>query len=175
MIKLDKTFVSGDGGFPGPSVLTYTQLDRTDKVALYERSRNGKVYDYEVFYILIERQGHNTFGKITEEDIEKYPSTGKFGFTAWSITDRARALKRFTELCASSEIPEGEEEEKVEASKMIIPNGEWSTKELAETNKTDYPQAAIFLRESLAAGTVKFTRTERRNVKGKPTNLYSKA
>jgi hypothetical protein len=176
MIKLEKTFKSGAGAI----VRNYTQLARTEKVAMYIRDplEGDKGFpDYEVFVIKIQPKGFKITlpGKepyFTDDDMEKYPCNTDFGRSAWSITNRARALARYAELCEKSDIVEGEEEE---TTKLIIPLGEWSTKELAEANKVEYPQASIMLKEALAIGSIKFARAERRNVKGKPTNLYSKA
>jgi hypothetical protein len=62
---------------------------------------------------------------------------------------------------------------KVDRPSLLIPVGEFSTKELAEFNKVDYPIAAVFMKENPTA--IKFVRSERRNAKGKPTNLFTKA
>ena len=60
---------------------------------------------------------------------------------------------------------------KVDRPSLLIPVGEFSTIELAEYNKVDYPVAVRFIKES---GLVKFIRSERRNAKGKETNLFTK-
>lgn len=57
---------------------------------------------------------------------------------------------------------------------IVIPIGEFSTKELAEKNGIEYPQAFLHLKTLLASGAVKWVRDERRNVKGKPTRLFIK-
>ena len=57
---------------------------------------------------------------------------------------------------------------------LILLDGEFSVKELAEKNGVDYPIASIFLKEQESAGLVKRTRTERRAAKGKETQLFSK-
>lgn len=88
MIRLQTTFVSGAGGFPGKERLTYTQLKRNDVAAVYERSRNGKVYDHEVFLIKVKKAGTyklpNGKVQVLEEDKEQYPSSSQFGLSAWS-------------------------------------------------------------------------------------------
>ena len=175
MIKLEQTFKSGAGSLNR----NYRQLARTEKVALYVRTplegERGHP-DYEVFIIKMLPKGSKVKlpGKeeyFTTDDQEKYPCNTDFGRIAWSITDKPKALKKYEELCTKSDISVEEEEPEIS---IVIPLGEWSTKELAEANKVEYPQASIFLKEALAAGTIKFSRAERRNVKGKPTNLYSK-
>lgn len=168
MKKLDITFVSGDGGFSSDP-LTYNQLKRTEKVALYQRSRDGKVFDYEVFFIKVDPKGKKTFEQILEDDTEKYPSNEKFGHIAWSCSSRDRAEQLYKELCKRIEQPEEEEKP------ILLPVGEFSTTELAEHNKVPYPIAAIFIRTSLESGAIKFIKEERRNVKGKATKIYAKA
>lgn len=174
MIKLEKQFKSGAGAINR----NYLQLARTDNVALYIRNplegERGHP-EYEVFYIKVIPKGKrvklpNKPEYFTADDEESYPCNTDFGRIAWSIPDKKKAFARYEELCNKSEIPEEEEQEQHES--VIFPKGEWSTKELAEANKIEYPQAAVFLREAIAAGTIKLSRQERRNAKGKPTNLY---
>lgn len=170
MITLEKQFVSGEGSF-SQNPLTYTQLQRTDKVALYERSRDGKVFDYEVFFIKIEPKGKKTFNQILEDDREHYPSHEQFGRIAWSLSTKDRALQRYKELCNKSEAPEEENSVKP----LLFPVGEFSTTELAEFNKISYPNASVFVKVSFEAGIIKFVRDEHRNARGKATRLYTKA
>lgn len=171
MIQLETTFVSGEGGF-SQDPLTYTQLIRTDKVAIYERSRDGKVKDYEVFFVKVDPKGKKIFNTVLEDDREKYPSNEQFGRIAWSFSSKGGALQRYEELCKKAETP-AEEEESVK--ELLFPVGEFSTTELAEFNKVPYPNASIFVKTSLEAGTIKFVKEERRNIKGKATKLYAKA
>ena len=55
---------------------------------------------------------------------------------------------------------------------LTVPIGEFSTKELAEQNKVEYPIAVVFINEAIDAKTIQFSRSERRNPKGQLTNLY---
>ena len=57
---------------------------------------------------------------------------------------------------------------------LILFDGEFSVKELAEKNGVQYPIASVFLKEQEASGLVKRTREERRNPKGPMTQLFSK-
>lgn len=97
MIKLETDFVSGDGGFSS-NPLTYKQIIRNDHFAMYERSRDGKISDYEVFKITISKKGTNIFNTILEDDTERYPSTEKFGKSAWSIKSYNKAMDKFNTL-----------------------------------------------------------------------------
>ncbi len=170
MIQLETTFVSGEGGF-SQDLLTYTQVKRTDKVALYERSRDGSVKDYEVFIIKVDPKGKKIFDQVLEDDREKYPSNNSFGFTAWSYNNKKAAEARFEQLCKEATAPEEEEEEKT----LIIPDTEFTIGELAEKNSTNYPTAFLFVKAGLEAKTIKFLREERRAAKGKASKIYAKA
>jgi len=179
MVTLEKEFVSGDGGF-STDPLTYKQVKRTETVAIYERSRDGQVKDYEVFIIRVDPKGKvqkfpNGSVKVLEDDIEKYPSSGVFGFTAWSIGSLKGAEYRFDELVAKGVAAAAEEENPTPEKAIIMPVGEFSTKELATANGIDYLAASLFIKAGLGDGTIKFVREERRNVKGKATKLYIKA
>jgi len=171
MIKLEKTFVSGEGGF-STDPLTYTQLARSETTAIYERSRNGVPKDYEVFRIKILPKGTKVFQTVTEDDQEKYPGTSQFGFIAWSYNNRARAMKAYEDL--TKEAAGAAEEEAKPAKAVVVPVGEFSTIELAEKNGIQYATASIFMKDALSTNKIKFVREERRNVKGKPTKLYIK-
>lgn len=91
MKALEQQFVSGEGGYTAEP-LTYTQIARNTHVAVYERSRDGIVKDYEVFRIKVLKKGHKIFKQVLDDDTEQYPSTGQFGRLAWSITGGVEAL-----------------------------------------------------------------------------------
>lgn len=164
MITLKTEFISGDGGFSSDP-LTYKQVKRTQSIALYERSRNGKTMDYEVFIIKIDKKGKQIFDKTLEDDREKYPSNNCFGFSAWSFGNLQSAEKRFDALVKSEN---AEPEEKKE---IVIPNEEFTTTELADKNKVNYITASNFIKN---AKNIKFVREERRNLKGKMSKIYKK-
>lgn len=168
MIKLETTFVSGDGGF-STNPLTYTQLARTDKVAIYERARNGRAFDFEVFNIKVLPKGTKVFESITEDDQERYPGSSQFGFSAWTFVSRDRAMDRYNELVKESL---GETTEKKE---LVIPVGEFTVGELAEKNSVDYARASLFVKTGVESKVIRFVREERRQAKGKPNKIYSKA
>lgn len=169
MIELEKEFVSGDGGF-STDPLTYKQLMRTKTVALYERSRDGVVKDYEVFNIKVDPKGKKIFDQVLEDDREKYPSSGVFGFSAWSFNSLGGAKARYELLVKESEAPEAEEKKD-----LLIPVGEFTVTELAEFNHVQYPTASLFVKESLEGQIIKFLREEQRNAKGKKSKIYTKA
>jgi len=172
MIKLETTFVSGEGGYSADP-LTYTQLARTETTAIYERSRNGKRFDYEVFRIRILPKGTKIFKIITEDDQEKYPGTSQFGLIAWSFNHRTHAMKRYEKLTKEAEDKANgvEEEEKA----LVIPVKEFTIGEFAEQNGMAYANAFIFIKGAVEAGSVKFIKEERRSIRGKASKIYAKA
>jgi hypothetical protein len=191
MIKLQESFISGEGGF-SYAPLTYTQLQRTEKTALYQRSRDGKPFDYEVFLIKIDPKGKMIFKKMVEEDTEKYPSNEQFGRIAWSFRHKAAAETMFQKIsnpASSVEIEIGTDAETEESSETIavaeiapkketvitVPDIEFSVGELAEQNKIQYPIVFLFVKAEVAKGTIVFVRDERRHAKGRATKIYRKA
>ena len=169
MIQLEKTFVSGEGGFNNDP-LTYTQVERSETAAVYERSRNGLVKDYEVFNIKVRPKGTKIFQLVTEDDIECYPSTAQFGFNAWSYTNKGAALKRFKELDPVAKA-EAKAKDKIV---FVLPDKDFTVNDVAELNKSNYISAANFVKTEIAAARVKLVREERRNVKGQMTKIYGK-
>jgi hypothetical protein len=177
MIKLALEFISGVGGFSAEP-LTYKQIKRTDTVALYQRSRAGVVKDYEVFIIQMDPKGKVlTFPggvtKTVEEDIEKYAITSAWGRLAWTFKNPGGAGAKFDELVQKG-VNDAIEEETPEKT-IIVPDTEFTIGELAEKNGVEYPQASLFIKEAIAANSVKFLREERRHIKGKASKVYAKA
>lgn len=195
MISLEPTFSSRDGGQEIP--LDYKQLKRTDTVAIYERSRDGKVYDYEVFLIKTDPKGKvskfpNGVVKVLEDDKEKYPASSLFGRIAWSVSNLGLALHRYNELVNGKVVVEdsiedtdttstpqevipsepSEDAKPYTGATLTIPVGEFSTQELADFNKVAYVNAYLFVKDQERKGKIKFSRKERRNAKGKPTTLF---
>ena len=186
ILPLIKTW-SGDGlGLAG--AVTLTQIKRTDTVALYQRTqKNGAPGGYEVFIIKKRLKGQPLPGGLFElEDREVYPSANSFGKTGWAPGSLWHAMKIYNELVTGKIEPvEGEDtedapevptvkREKKTPKVLTIPVAEFSCKELAASNQVEYPEAFIFLKSAVDLGTVKFVREERRNVKGKPTKIFTK-
>lgn len=197
MIELEKEFKSGDGGFSA-NPLTYTQLKRNEKVAIYMRSRDGKPFDFEVFLIKVKKKGTQIFQKILEDDTECYPSSSQFGRTAWSFSSQGLAMCRFQDLIngdvndenAPDETPEvinapinpnpvvkinddnDDDAKPYKGPDLTIPVGEFSTKQLAEYNKVQYPIAFLFRKEAEKNGKIKFSRKQKAEGRGKPTDIF---
>ena len=153
---------------------------------------------WEVFIPTIKKAGTyplpNNKSITYTEDFEEYPGASKFGFSAWSCNSLPHAKMVYERLMAIGEVVEAPEEpeplivgavaiadslapkhrgrQKGPRPALTVPIGEFSTNELAEQNKVDYPAAALFIREALDK-TIRYVRCEQRNARGKKTNLYT--
>lgn len=98
MKRLEKVFKSN---VDGTGIETFEQIKRTDRVAMYRRTRkNGTIHCYEVFEVKITRKG-TVFAEgtvPTTEDGESYPSYKSFGKFAYCCSTEERANFRFDEL-----------------------------------------------------------------------------
>jgi hypothetical protein len=188
MIILENTFTSAAGGFAGEP-LNYTQIIRSDKAAVYERSRDGIVKDYETIKIRIVPSGTvqkfpNGVTKITEDDTENYATTSLWGKIGWSFKNKQAAINKFNELntaqAGKDDVNEDEPvavnvASKINNTTFIFPaTANFSTKDFAETNKCEYITASLFLKSAVNDGSVKTAGQERRNSRGKLTNLFTK-
>jgi len=131
------------------------------------------------------------------EAAEGYPSPEMWGSRGWTFTNLLAAENKYESLLGKKsavvETSESEESEesvpnnsvnneapkhrgrtKGERPQLLIEALEFSCKDLAEANKVEYPIAAVFIKEAVEAGSLKFVREERRQAKGKPTKIYSK-
>ena len=173
MIKLETQFVSGAGGF-ATNPLTYKQLARTAKVAIYERSREEVPIDYEVFRIKILPKGTQVFKTVTEDDEEKYPGSSQFGGSgcwAWPMATLTSAMAKYQEVIKETDGTTEVEPQKVSTA----PSGEFTIAEFGEKNGLEYPQAYLVIKAALTNGSVKLVREERRNARGKATKIFAKA
>ena len=186
---------TGDG-LGQASAVTLTQLKRTPTVALYQRTqKSGAPQGYEVFIVKIVKAGTPQLGGgVVEEDYEVYPRANSFGKTAWAPGSLGHAEKIYENLVkglkpgdvgeddeGDDETPEAPETTEPKAKRvkkelpvLTLPDKEFTVGELAELNKVEYPIAYQFTKAALEAKTVKFVRTERRNVKGKESSIYAK-
>ena len=158
-------------------------------VYIYQRAHAegqnlGKIAGFEVVVPNIKKAGTYPLpnGKsITyAEDFEEYPGASLFGKKAWFCANLQRAEERFQQLI-SVKVEEPEDIEpakpktpKVAKAPLKLLHGEFSVTELADKNRVSYPVAFNFVKDQVAAGVIKPTRTERRAVKGKETQLYAK-
>ena len=178
---------TGDG-FGNTYARILTQVKRTDEVALYERTveSSKRIEGFEVFLVKIRHKGDALPGGAVEaEDREVYPGSSAFGRIAWHVTDKAAAEKLFDKLvngepvedvpveAVTDETPETPSQPKT-PTVILLPVGEFSVKDLAESNKVEYPIAYLFVKDQLEKKLIQVLREERRSVKGKPTKIYGK-
>jgi hypothetical protein len=181
MKTLETQFVSGDGGF-GATPLTYNQVARDGNFAIYERSRSGKVKDFEVINIRILKAGTKIFQQTVAEDTERYPGTSQFGSYAWSFTSLGAAQTKLAKLVAERDEVKVEKKKEVvdgdgfmealtakmnlpkkqrgrkrkERPSLVYPTGnQWLMKDLLVLNKAwTQPLAYIQLQKDMKAGAV---------------------
>ncbi len=172
MIKLETQFVSGEGGYSS-NPLTYTQVIRNDKYAVYERSLDGHVKDYETFVIIFKKKGQKCFNSIAQDDTENYTSTGKFGKTAWSFKNKTAALNKFNELTDKNIIDNTDDDDDKES--IIIPRENFTMKNLVSVN-TEYTQPILYIeiQKLIKSNKVKVVGHQKSDSgRGKPQVIYS--
>lgn len=197
MKLLDVNFISGDGGF-GADPLTYKQLVRNDKFAVYERSRDGVVKDYETIKIKVLKAGTRIFKQVLDADEERYPGTSEFGKTAWSYggvpsAALSAAMDKFEKLSkAKDEVEEPETFEAIVASELnvepkqrgrkrmerpplVYPATEqFGMKDLVTVNdKWNQPMIYVQLQKDIEGGmVVEVGRVKNDSGRGKPSVVY---
>lgn len=132
----------------------FTQIKRSDKAALYQRTRlDGTIHSFEVFKIKVVLKGAPLpNNKFVEEDYESYPGKYSFGKTAYSCKTLDQAEERYEELnggdpvapdSTPSEVDEAGSEPKpkisrkpIDRSKIKLPSkgDKFKMKNVAEMN-----------------------------------------
>jgi hypothetical protein len=100
MRLLETTKIWTGDGLGQASAVTLTQLKRTDKVALYQRTqKNGAPQGYEVFMVkVVEAGAPLPGGGVVEESYEQYPTANRFGRTAWAPSSLEHAEEIYANL-----------------------------------------------------------------------------
>lgn len=168
------------------------------------REDDGKIFGFEVFVPTITKAGTvqtfpNGMTQTVEEDMENYPGASVFGYKAWFCSTLENAEKRFDWIMKGKPVAVADEKKtvaKVEIHKepkvptalsvkphrgrskgkrpdLMVPFGEFSVKNMADANKVEPVVVANFLKQH--PGLVKFTREERRSVRGPMTKLFTKS
>jgi hypothetical protein len=168
MKQLATEFKDGTGGFIPQ--LDYKQLKRVGNLAIYSRSRHGKVFDYEVIRIIVVKAGTQVFAQVREEDEESYPGCAMFGRRAWSCANLSRAMSKFHEQLTK-------ELEKQMASAqpepdVVWPDGQFTRKQLVELNPTFQVGRLYQLLEEAIQDEQVVRDGETKPSKGKPALLY---
>jgi hypothetical protein len=188
MITLEIEFVSGEGGF-SQTPLTYKQIIRNEKFAIYERSRDGKIKDFEVIKIRVLKKGTQIFQKVLEDDEEQYATTSIWGKFGWSFGSLIAAQSKYDELSNAQNAIEEVEGYDIEATepkrgRVAKVRGEvsypttdkWTVKDILTINLDyDQPTISLFLKKQIEGNKVKLVgQVEKADgQRGKSANLYS--
>lgn len=151
--------------------LTYKQICRQDNIAVYERSLNGEIRDYETIIIRTAKAGDEVFNKVYDEDQEFYPGSstwGKMGFSYHGVTAKNAAINKFNKLLKDAEQSINPAPEKG----MVIPDGDFTTTMLAEINNTNYVTASSYIKNN--PDKIIFIEEKRLQSKGKMSRMYRK-
>jgi hypothetical protein len=193
MKTLSKQFVSGEAGY-SVTPLTYTQIARDGLFAVYERSLDGRVKDYETIKIRVIKAGTKIFNQVTTEDEERYAATSSWGRSAWSYGNKTAALNKLNELVKG--MVKVEDEEDVDSEEVtsvsstpkrrgrvaavrptvVYPKTEFTMKELVTVNKEGWTQPTLYikLQQDITSSIVKEVgRRSNGGGRGKPSVVYS--
>ena len=189
MKQLDTEFVSGIDGFSA-TPLTYKQIVRNANYAIYQRSRDGVVKDYEVIKIRVLKQGTQIFQNIIEEDTEQYAVTSSWGRCGWSFGNLTAAQNKYIDLTnAQNAIEEVEGYDvnapvkrgrtaKVRAEVTYPTTDKWTVSDILTINLDyDRPTISLFLKKQIENNKVKLVGHAEKSdgQRGKPANIYSLA
>lgn len=193
MKQLKAQFISGEGGFSA-NPLTYTQITRNENYAIYQRSRDGVVKDYEVFKIRKFKQGQVNWGKTYQEDEEDYAVTSSFGKSAWSFGNLTSAQNKFNDLTNGAAVVDETIESYDSESPTVASEGKrgrtakvrapitypstptWSVKDILTINLDyDQPTISLFLKKQIQDKKVALVGhvEKAEGQRGKAPNLYS--
>lgn len=163
-----------------------TQLYRESDFAIFHKTGvanniHPKDFDAGFEVVVINRHNGYVLGGVQIEPAETYPCSSQWGSMGWTYTNLMEAEKRLGKLINGeikvtnnivSFTDEKEEEEtvsddqpkavnpSVNVANLNLPDGEFTTAQLAEFNKTDYTRAFLFIKDALERKTVKFVRDE---------------
>lgn len=172
----------------------FNQLHREGDIAIFHKvavptAIHPKPFDAGFEIVVVSRHNGYEIAGNKFEPAEVYPGSEQWGSMGWTEKDLYRAEIRFGKLLKGEidpepviiEAPTPNEPKQPRKHRqprseqaLVIPDGEFSTKEFAASNNIDYPFAHIFIKEQLAKGSVILS-GKRSHGKGKPTNLYKKA
>lgn len=190
MKTLEIEFTSGEGGFSA-TPLTYKQIVRNQDFAVYERSLNGKVRDFELIKIKVHLKGHQIFQKIVDEDTEVYPSSSQWGHFGWTYNDKNSALSEYKTRCNPSvevqPLKPQAEETKVKGkrgrpkmynrSQVVLPHSVKFTMFDLLTKNSDYTQPSMYqeVKKMLESNVIKVVGSvKKEGQRGKPALVYKK-
>lgn len=137
----------------------FKQLRKENGVALYERLRDDKHYDYEVFVIKTIAAGTPLpNGKKVEVAYEQYPGAAAWGKSAWSPATLEQANTMFDKLVTKLKSEAGQPKRRGRKSKntqkIVLPKGKFTMKSLISKTGLTQPVLYLQLKKLIAAGVV---------------------
>lgn len=183
MKKLEKKFTAN---YDKVGNNIFTQVKRTDDVALYHRTyMDGTHKSYEVFIVKKRFKGEPLPGGLTEkEDRECYPGSSSFGRYAYDCKNESQAEDRYDELLVKAKNQkESKEESKLtgkpnkgrrSTKKIAIstPKGKFTMKMLVTQTGLTQPQIYPVVKQWLTEGIIKVVETIKSEGKGRSANVY---
>jgi len=137
----------------------FKQLRKESGVALYERLKDGRHYDYEVFVIKTIAAGTPLpNGKKVEVTYEQYPGAAQWGKSAWSPVTLEQANVMFDNVVAKLQSEVGQPKRRGRKSKItkeiVLPRGKFTMKALIAKTGLTQPVLYLRLQKLVKSGTV---------------------
>ena len=132
---------------------------------IYEKTKEAtKTKKYEL--VKPKRQDQFVFHGKTIEAKWVYPNDNAFGRIGFDCISLDVAIERHREILANKQ--EQVENTQIE---LKIPKGEFTLKDLLNTNKIPYPKLYLKVKEMVLGNTLK-KRGEKKNIRGKPSDIF---
>lgn len=174
----------------------FHQLKRDGDTAIFHKvAIKGNVhpatYDAGFEVVKIGRHDGYELAGIAIEPAETFPGSEQWGISGWTYKNLFAAEQRYDSILGKISISlvdsEPDDPEINESTlpsihrgrprrnkiTLVLPPGEFSTKDVAELNTVDYADAVFFLKDKIASGAVKSVREERRAPRGPMTKIFS--
>jgi hypothetical protein len=132
---------------------------------IYEKTKEAnKTKKYEL--VKPKRQDQFVFHGKTIEAKWVYPNDNAFGRIGFDCISLDVAIERHREILANKQ--EQIENTQIE---LKIPKGEFTLKDLLNTNKMPYPKLYLKVKEMVLGNTLKKV-GEKKNIRGKPSDVF---
>ena len=132
---------------------------------IYEKTKEAnKTKKYEL--VKPKRQDQFVFHGKTIEAKWVYPNDNAFGRIGFDCVSLDVAIERHREILANKQ--EQVENTQIE---LKIPKGEFTLKDLLNTNKIPYPKLYLKVKEMVLGNTLKKI-GEKKNIRGKPSDVF---
>lgn len=132
---------------------------------IYEKTKEAtKTKKYEL--VKPKRQDQFVFHGKTIEAKWVYPNDNAFGRIGFDCISLDVAIERHREILANKQ--EQVENTQIE---LKIPKGEFTLKDLLNTNKIPYPKLYLKVKEMVLGNTLKKI-GEKKNIRGKPSDVF---